>query len=169
MIDFLNIVVKTLIECFFVAAIFFIPVFIVIWIFGDFQVAVRYSLIVSLIFSLTGSYLDTSSKADATKNSLQDYRKNLKNKRLSGIFVLVSISCLVAYRILNPTPPVKYTISPVVKADTQKPIATSAYTTSYESSCGVIRARYHRAAQKALRGEYVSPSEDVELPARCRY
>lgn len=169
MIVFLKVIIKILIEGCFVAAILFVPVFIVIWIFGDFRVAVRYSLIVSLVFSLIGSYIDASSKADATKNSLQDYRKSLKNKRLSGIFVFISISCLIAYRVLNPVPPVKYTISPVVKADIQKTIATSAHTPSYEYSCGVIRAKYQRAAQKALRGEYVSPSEDVELPARCRY
>lgn len=161
--------IKTLIESSFIAAILFVPVFIVIWIFGDFQVAVRYSLIVSLIFSLIGSYLDTSSKVDVAKKVSSDYRKNIINKRFSGVFVLVSIFCLITYRVINPAPLKTYTVSPVVNTDIQKPIATSAYAPTYESSCGVIRARYKMAAQKALRGEYVSPSEDVELPARCRY
>jgi hypothetical protein len=169
MINFLKIITRIFIGSCFVAAILFIPIFIVIWIFGDFKIAVRYSLIVSLIVSLIMSYLDTTSNVDATKNSLPDYRKNIKSKRFSGVFVLVSIFCLIAYRVLNPIPIEQYTITPVVKSDTQEPIAASAHTPSYESSCSEIRAKYHRAAQKALRGEYVSPSEDVVLPPRCRY
>lgn len=159
---------KILTECFLIALIFFIPVFAAIWLFSSFKVAAHYSAIVAMVISLLISFLGRSAMEATTEINGANNVSGVNKKKFHGALALASSIVLITYSVLNPIPVPRYTITPIVKSDTKQAIIAPNYSSNRASSCGVLREQYHRVARKALRGEYVSPAEDIELPAHCR-
>lgn len=140
------------IKAIFFAAMIFVPVLIVIFIFARWQTAKLYSIDVALLIGLSYSILDSDSRPSdftASKITLVCF--------LVGITAVVVHTGMVVYqqRQLNALPP-DYKSAQYKASD------------SNESHCYGIGEQYGRAAARGMDGRDVKPVDDVVIPERCR-
>ena len=140
------------IKAIFFAAMIFVPVFIVIFIFATWQTAKLYSIDVALLIGLSYGIYDTDSHAS-------DF---VVLKTVLVCFV-VSIIAVLAH-----TGMVVYQQRQTSAQQVAYQSAQSKATDPNESFCYGIGEQYGRAAARGMDGRDVKPADDVVIPERCR-
>lgn len=108
------------------------------------------------------------------------------DRKLAGIFLLVGVLVVVGYKgygiyqrdhdpyeelvnLAKAEPPIP---KPVASSTTQYPTSTASTAAPAVAqsgpSCQQLGMMYGRASVKGMRGEYVNPAEDPEIPPRCQ-
>lgn len=150
--DIVSAVFSFFIKAIFFAAMIFVPVLIVIFIFATWQTAKLYSIDVALLIGLSYSILDSDSRPS-----------DFMESKITLVCFLVGITAVLAH-----TGMVVYQQRQISAQQVAYQSAQSKATDPNESFCYGIGEQYGRAAARGMDGRDVKPADDVVIPERCR-
>ena len=179
---FLTFIMKSVKGFFYAIAIVFVALFL----FGTWQLAKDYTISVTLVFGMIFGFFAIASGLNPSSLAGSQTWIRHGDGTLAGIFLLVGVLVVLGYKgygvyqrdhhpyenlvnIAKAEPPIP---KPVASSTTQYPISTASIAAPAVAqsgpSCQQLGMMYGRASVKGMRGEYVTPAEDPEIPPRCQ-
>ena len=182
-LDVLLIFMMKSVKGFFYALAF---VFVALFLFGTWQLAKDYTISVTLVCGMIFGFFAIASGLNSSSLARSQTWIRHGDGTLAGIFLLVGVLVVVGYKgygiYKRENDPYEKLVN-LAKAEPRipKPVASStpqytpsaassvgAAVTSSGPSCQQLGVMYGRASVKGMRGEYVNPAEDPEIPPRCQ-
>jgi hypothetical protein len=161
-------------------------VFVALFLFGTWQLAKDYTILVTLVCGMIFGFCAIASGLNPSSLAFSQTWIRHGDGTLAGIFLLVGVLVVVGYKSYgvyqrDHDPYEKLVNLAKAEPPIPKPLASSTrqYPTSTAStaapavaqsglSCQKVGVMYGRASVKGMRGEYVNPAEDPEIPPRCQ-
>ncbi|WP_350647408.1 hypothetical protein [Pseudomonas sp. HY13-MNA-CIBAN-0226] len=179
---FLTFIMKS-VKGFFYAIAF---VFVALFLFGTWQLAKDYTISVTLVCGMIFGFFAIASGLNPSSLARSQTWIRHGDGTLAGIFLLVGVLVVLGYKgygvyqrdhdpyeklvnLAKAEPPIP---KPVASSTTQYPTSTASIAAPAVAqsgpSCQQLGMMYGRASVKGMRGEYVNPAEDPEIPPRCQ-